>query len=229
MYPQGDAQIKRNYLEKLTGEYTITLHAGDTFCHTDALKKAAERLDSNDGMAAVVTGVRSKEEWLDKGKDIDSCNVLYRISDWIEYDQRAPQKEGYCALHAMDEDNRLIFCETAICHAERLDCFKHPDFEHVDLSVERFCKTKKERAEEKKQPRQARIEDVLHKVTHIRWIAIYFVIWLVFSLLLALLSWLKVPELMILAAQALSLLSGVFALSMFVIKVLRRLRREGLL
>lgn len=228
-YPQGDALIKRIYLEKIAGEYLITLHAGDTFAHTDALEKAAERLDNNEDMAAVVAGVCSIEEWLDKGKNIDSCNVLFRISDWIEYDQRAEHKDRYSALEAMGEDNRLLFCETAICCAARLDCFRHPDFEHVDLSTARFCKMRAERKAEMSKPRRERIEAILHKVTHIRWIAAYFVIWLVFTLLFSLLSWLKAPELMIYAVKTLALLSGVFALSMFVLKVLRRLRREGLL
>lgn len=228
-YPHGEIQSKREHLKKIAGDYLITLRAGDTFTHIDALKKVVSLLNENGEMDAVAAGVSAESQRQAMEKSIDGCNVLYRVCAWTKYDRCAGQMDEKDMLWAMIDEKRVLFLDEAICRAARLDCFKHPNFEQVDLTSAHFCKMKEELKEEYRLPCRERREAVLYRVTHIRMIALYGAIWLTLSLLFVLLFFLHVHGPILYAVGALGLLSGVFALGMMALKILRRLRREGIL
>ena len=222
-YPKGDIQNKRTFLRKIPGDYVITLHAGDRFVKKDALKKAVMLLKSNKNCAAVVTGKKA----LEANGFVDSCRILFSVSGWTEYDCKTKELGEGEILSAMQNEAKLLFQDKAICYAARLNCFQPPVFEEVDLSPERFCKTKEEANAEAFAFHQSKIVSILHVLTHRRMIALYGVVWLILCLVFTLISPSSVSGSMKSTVGVICILEGFFAFGMLVIKVLWKLRIEG--
>lgn len=224
-FPRGEMYYKRKYLKQIAGEYMVTIHAGDRFVNQDSLGRATAQMNSDSAFSAIVTGMSQYINLASSNRHIDNCTVLYRISEWESY----TDFDEHSRLISMHRAGKLLFSKEVMCEAAHLKCFKHPNFQAVDLSSALFCKTNVERMLEASEPQQENRELLLHKLTHRRMIALYGAIWMLFLAAFLLVPTAAAGSPVKIIVGVLCILTGFFAFGMLLLKIFRRLRRKGIL
>lgn len=226
-FPRDENCCKRNALKSVCGDFMVTVRAGDRFVSRDSLEKAVNAIKENPGCSAVVTGFQRIEDAVSNSRETaENSLIIYKIENWIDCFDRSDRADS-TILNMMYTDGMLSTAQDAMCIPGHIDCFRKPDYKTIIAYADDFYKSKEEQRKEKNEVRKNKIIPIMYKITHIRMIVFYGLVFGFFCASYVTAAYFSISSVYILIFKYLSVAAGIFAFLMFTVKVVWRLRREG--